>query len=772
MIELRNVSKVYGNGSSTCVAVNQVDLILPERGFVAILGPSGCGKTTLLNILGGLDRPTKGEMLVHGKSCSNWKETEWDCYRNQEVGFVFQNYYLLPHLSIHDNIALTLQIAHQKENINEKIDAVLDKVGLKKEKYKKPKALSGGQLQRVAIARALISNPSMILADEPTGALDSKTAEQILTLLKEISKDHLVVMVTHNEKAAQTYADRRIVLSDGEILSDDNPFNQEETKSIKPTQKVKIPLCTSLSWGVRNLWNKKLRSILTIIAGSVGIIGVGLILSMTTGIKSYIKETQSASLGKYPVIVTSYAKTSSEGHKDELEEFPDQDYVIIEKGDMTTQSHVNQMNPNFIQYMEKMDENLYVVEDSNSVVEFIMFTQVNEQYQRISPYDCVQMVENRAFVGEQYQCLAGKIPTEANELAIVIDTYNRMDISLLESLGFDTEEDRITYEDILQKEYRIVDLDQYYHKQGEVYIGSNQASYPSIYEQATTKLKIVGILREQRKARTPLYQPGLLYTPELTEQVIKKANQSQIVIEQRNYGLKKDVFTGFPYEDRVINNKTYTAQYQYEARMFSFGVQKRMTQLYYYTDSFDARLEIMDYIERFPVNEEDEFAIRTYDYIELVTSEFSMLVKMFSQILLVFSFIAVFVSAILIAILTYISTMERKKEIGLLRSLGARKMDITLMFQHEAFLIGLCAGILGVLGAVLLSPPISQIVRNLIEQYESSMIDATQVSLSHFHWWVAPILIAISITITVLAGTIPAFIASKKRPVECFKEDQ
>lgn len=772
MIALRNVSKIYENGFSSCVAVNEVDLTLPERGFVAILGPSGCGKTTLLNILGGLDRTTKGEMLVHGKSCSKWKDAEWDCYRNQEVGFIFQNYYLLPHLSIRDNIALTLQIAHQKEDLDEKIDIVLEKVGLKKEKDKKPKALSGGQLQRAAIARAMISNPSIILADEPTGALDSKTAEQILALLKEISKEHLVVMVTHNEKAALTYADRRIVLSDGKIISDDNLSSQEERKEIKPVQKVKIPVSTSLSWGIRNLWNKKLRSILTIIAGSVGIIGVGLILSMTTGIQSYIKETQSASLGKYPVIVTSYAKTSSEGHKDELEEFPDQDYVIIEKGDMTTQSHVNQMRDDFIQYMEKMDENLYVVEDSNSVIEFIMLTKEKERYQRISPYDCVQMVENREFVGEQYQCLAGKIPTEVNELAIVVDTYNRIDVSLLANLGFDTEADMITYEDILQKEYRLIDLDHYYHKQGEKYVGSDSTSYSSLYEEATTQLKIVGILREQRKARTPLYQPGLLYTPELTEQVIEKANQSQIVIDQRNYGLEKDVLTGFPYQDIINNNRTYTAQYQFEARMFSFGTEKRMTQLYYYTDSFDARLEIIDYIDRFPINEEDEFSIRTYDYIELVTSEFSMLVKMFSQILLVFSFIAVFVSAILIAILTYISTMERKKEIGLLRSLGARKMDITLMFQHEAFLIGLCAGVLGVLGAVLLSPPISQIVRNLIEQYQSSMIDATQVSLSNFHWWCAPILVAISVAITVLAGTIPALIASKKRPVECLKDEQ
>lgn len=772
MIEFVNVTKIYKTGSSNCVAVDHVSLTLPTRGFVAILGPSGCGKTTLLNLLGGLDQPTEGEMFVHHQSCANWKEQDWDRYRNQEVGFVFQNYYLLPHLSVHDNIALTLQMSHQTENIEEKIAAVLERVGLKGEQNKKPNMLSGGQMQRVAIARAMISHPSIILADEPTGALDSKNAEQILQLLKEISKDHLVVMVTHNEKAAETYADRRISLSDGKIIQDQGTGELKDQQDYKPLQKVKIPVRTSLSWGVRNLWNKKLRSILTIIAGSVGIIGVGLVLSMTTGIQSYIRETQSASLGKYPVIVTSYAKASSEGHKDELEEFPDQDYVIIEKGDLTTQDHVNRMSDDFLEYMSHMDKELYLIEDSNSVVEFTMLTEVGEKYQKISPYDCVQMVENHDFVAEQYQCLAGKIPTEANELALVVDTYNRIDASLFASLGFEINGDVISYQDLLEKEYRIIHHDDYYvyqESQGR-YVASSSSSYPTLYENAETTLRIVGILREHRKARTPLYQPGLLYTPELTEIIIAQANESRIVQEQKQYGLEKDVFTGMAYEDRESGNQVYTAQYQLEARLYTLGVDKRMTQLYYYTDSFDARLEIIDYIEQYPKDEKAYFAIRSYDYIELVTSEFSMLVKMFSQILFVFSFIAVFVSAILIAILTYISTMERKKEIGLLRSLGARKWDITLMFQHESFVIGLCSGVLGILGAVLLSPPISRIVRQLIAQYESSMIDPTQVSLSQFHWWCAPVLLAISICITILAGTIPAIIASKKRPVDTLRE--
>lgn len=775
MIKLVSVSKKYKTTSHSCYALKKVSLTFQNQGLVAILGPSGCGKTTLLNILGGLDQPTHGSLIIDGKNTQNFTEQDFDSYRNQTVGFVFQNYYLIPHLTVYDNVALALEMSKEKHDIKNKVLDALKEVGLLDIKNAKPSSLSGGQMQRVAIARALINNPSIILADEPTGALDSKNAAQVMSILKKISKKHLVVMVTHNQDMAEEYADRIIELLDGKIIHDSRPITRHITSSFKPTTKVRISFKHCIKWSLNNLWNKKLRSALTIFAGSIGIMGMGIILSMTSGVNEYIDNAQSQSLGKYPVMITSYLKNSSESHKDELTEYPDTDYIIIEKGDIAQQEHVNQMPDDFYQYMQDMDSSCYTVMDSNSYLQFPIITKCNDQYKLISSRYFTKTVDNLAFAKEQYDVLEGKMPESINELAIVVDNYNRIDVSLLDALGFDVQDETISFDFLLnQKEFHVIPNDLYYIiPEGENhYYAKGNLYYNDLYNaESGLALKIVGVLRENKSIKTPLFEPGILYTPSLSKYIQEQANQSHIVQEQLLYGLDKDVFTGEPFEDIANYNYAYSKQYQYERRLFSLGAKEQITQLYYYTSSFEQRFMINDYFSSFTFNEEASIIVRSYDYIELVTNEFSTLVTLFSNILLVFSGISILVSVLLISILMYISVLERSREIGLLRSLGARKKDVARIFLSEAFTIGVLSGILGIILAIIFNRPLSNVTKSLLAQYTSSMLNNAALNLDHFRFWVAPIMLITSILVTLIAGVIPAIKASKKKPAEALKDD-
>lgn len=772
MIKLKNVTKIYRSGSLECMALNNISIDFEDKGFVMILGPSGCGKTTLLNILGGLDNDYNGEVIINNKPVSCFCDSDFDSYRNQCVGFVFQNCYLIPHLTVYDNVALTLEMSSQNENIQEKVDSVLKKVGLYDKKDAYPKMLSGGQKQRVAIARALISSPYIVLADEPTGALDSKSAEDIICLLKEISRSHLVIMVTHNKEFAYKYGTRIISMLDGKIVDDSKNFKESKKEEIKEFNKVRIPFMTSFKWSFKNLFNKKLRSFLTIIAGSVGIIGMGLILSLTSGIRDYIGDAQETSLGKYPVTVTSYRRTSSENNKDILVEYPNTDYIIVEKGDMVTQEHINSFQNDFLTYLDGMNQNLYTIKDSNSYINFQLITNNGGTYKKIASSYFEQIVDNEEFVNEQYDCLLGKIPSSLNEMAIVVDTYNRIDASLLESLGFNITEDKIYFSDLLSnKEYRYIENDDYYVKSEDKYYVYGENHYQRLFENSKTSLKIVGILREKENSKTPLYQPGILYTPEFTSYVKERAAESEIVKEQLEYKETKDVFTGLPFENYVSGNYSYSASYMYEQRLVNIGYKEVITQLYYYTDNFENRLAIIDYVENYKIDEESLMIVRTYDYIELVTNEFSMLVSLFSNVMLVFAMVFIVVSALLIGILIYISVLERKKEIGLLRSIGARKKDIRLMFLLESSAIGICSGIIGIIGAAILNKPVSKVVKVMIAQYSTAMLNSTPVNIDNFRWWVAPVMLLTSIIVTLVSGLIPAIVAAKKDPIECLRED-
>ena len=775
MIRLENVTKIYASKAQSCLALDHISLTLPNQGFMAILGPSGCGKTTLLNLLGGLDSPSEGTIFVDGKNMNEWEEKALDSYRNQQVGFVFQNYYLIPHLSVYENIALSLEMSKDNDHIEERVNQALKEVGLFEKRKAKPQTLSGGQMQRVSIARALVHQPTIILADEPTGALDSKNAEQVLRILKNISKKYLVVMVTHNEQVAEIYADRVIELFDGKIVKDSGnqiEILKEEPQPLKP---VKIPFKTSFKWAFKNLWNKKLRSVLTIIAGSIGVMGMGLILSMQAGVREYIVNAQEASLGKYPVMVTSYLRTSSESHKDELEEYPDTDYVIVEKGDILTQEHVNHMPDDFVTYMANMDESYYTVQDSNSYLQFPLLTKNDDDYELVSSYYFKKSVSNTEFANEQYDVLLGKMPESINELALVVDKYNRIDATLLESLGFNSDENQISFSYLLnEKEYRYIPNDEYYViPDGEDhYYAYGTNYYETLYQsENAVPLKIVGILRENRDIKTPLFDTGLLYTPAFNDFAKASAKQSKIAKAQETYGVEKDVFTGKPFSEIQTGSYSYSTQYQLERRMFSLGVEEQITQFYYYTSTFEQRLQIVDYIKAFKIEKDAPIIVRSYDYIELVTNEFSMLVSLFSNILLVFTSISMGVSGLLIGILMYISVLERNKEIGLLRSMGARKKDVAMMFMMEATAIGILSGVVGSLLAILLNRPVSGVTKLMLAQYTSSMLDQASVHLEHFRLWCIPIMILASVIVTLIAGLIPALKAAKKEPASSLKSD-
>lgn len=802
MIIISGLTKTYKSKTTQedVVALDDLTLFLPDKGFIAIYGASGCGKSTLLNVLGGLDLADSGKMIVNGRNTSKFTRKDWDSYRNQEVGFIFQNYYLLPHLNVFDNIAITLEMSKQTKGIKEKVKNALKQVDMDHYEKRYPKQLSGGQQQRVAIARALVSNPSIILADEPTGALDEKSSKSVMKNLKEISKEHLVVMVTHNERMAREYADRMIEISYGKIVQDD--LIQPETDDIEnmtPMFKVHLPFITSLDWSFRNVMKKKGRSIPIAIASAIGLAAAGIVLSMTSGVNNYVAEAQKAAIKDYPVYVSCYAKQSSESNKETMEEFPNTSDIIIEKSDYYKQEHYISMEDDFMKYINDMPKGNYAHYQTNVSLNYNLLTESKDpqmdKYIKVSSTTyttCVAPTANDyKFINEQYDVLEGHLPQNDTDLTLVVDTYNRIDLKKLQNMGFDTSGDKIKAEDILnKKEYKVFSNDDMYTLEENVpikkgdgttttvnrYEKIDSADYESLYlddSKAALTLKVTGIIRPKADTDNQLYGNVLLYSPNLISRLTELNNESKIVKAQREYGITKDVLTGLPFEDVLQNSYNLSAQYQFESRLVDIGGSKRITAFYFYTETFEQRNAIIKYVEKYNegVKEKDSnIVIRTRDYLEQVTSSFSSIAKSFSSVLFIFSLVSILVSAILTAILTYISVVERKREIGLLRSLGARRRDISIMFISEAAIIGIAAGILGIGLCYALSPLCAKIVVNLIGMYGSNILTPTVKTLSHIQPWLVPVMLIAAVILGVLSSFIPASIAGKKKPAESLRE--
>ena len=810
MIVVKNLTKKYNSKikDEEVIALNKINLVLPDKGFIAVYGASGCGKSTLLNVLGGLDQADFGEMIVNGRSTKGFNAHDWNSYRNQEVGFVFQNYFLLPHLNVFDNIAVTLQMSKQTENLKEKIHNALSEVDLAKFAKRYPRQLSGGQQQRVAIARALIANPSIILADEPTGALDEKSSKMVMKTLKEVSKDHLVVMVTHNERMAHEYADRLIEISYGNIINDSDPLDLEkvEKKNKEPLAPVHLPLTTSLKWSARNVVKKKGRSIPIAIASGIGLAAAGVVISMTQGVNDYVKQAQRAAIKDYPVYVSCYAKNSSQANETNLEEYPKDSAghpisdIIIEKSDYQAQEHYITMQDDFINHMNKLTPNVdYAHVSTNSTIAFNLFTKAtpDSNAQKISTGSyttCISPTKEtyKFLLDDQYDFIAGDhLPNDKTELTLVVDSFNRIDLNALKNMGFDTSGDRIKAADILNgaKVYRVVSNDKYYYKKTtnigteeepvyrETYATRADSYYNSIYDDYALELKIVSIIRPKETTTNQIYSNVLLYHPELSNYLVNPTDGlntvSEVVQFQQEHS-DYDCRTGLDFVSNYSSGYELTPTYQYESRIINLGGKERTTSYFYYTTDFDQRTTIIDHAEEYALklkkDPDASLTIRTRDYLESVTSNFSSLVKTFSTILLAFSFVSVLVAAILTAILTYISVVERKREIGLLRSLGARQRDISYMFIAESILIGIVAGILGVGLCYAFAPLASKIVVNLIGVYNSKLLTPTASQLSQVQPWLIPVLFAGAILIGIVSSLVPAIIAGHKKPADALKE--
>ena len=788
MLELKNITKVYEMANFKQTALSKVNINFRESEFVSILGPSGSGKTTLLNIIGGLDKYTSGDLIINGISTKKYKDSDWDSFRNHRVGFVFQSYNLISHQSILSNVelALTLSGVKKEERIKRAREALI-KVGLKDHINKKPNQLSGGQMQRVAIARALVNNPDILLCDEPTGALDTKTSEEVMSILKKISKDKLVVMVTHNEELAKTYSTRIISIKDGVVTDDTNPYT--DTYEYKEG-----------------------RTILTAFAGSIGIIGISLILSLSNGVNEYIRRVQEDTLTSYPVSIESSTadmssmmlelanQTKRERHKDDKVYSNDLMSSMIES--MASEIKTNDLKEfkkyleenkdklsesvNDIRYKYNLDIQIYDKDTSkitklNPSTVFQSFGMMNNMNnmntnymtssymnERINVFS--EISDNKDLINSTYDILAGRLPNDKNEVVLILDGYGEISDYALYSLGLkeqsellemakkimmgekldETKQTTYTYDELLEKEFKLILNTDYYIKENGSWINKEKdTSYmKEVIDNALT-LKIVGIIRPNEESSIET-SGGVGYTSDLTKYVIDNILKTDIAKEQLN---NKEI--------NIITNEPFAALNTYDIALNTLGiVDKDMpSAINIYPKDFKSKDKIIEFIDEYndlkEANDENDLTISYTDYVGVLMNSVTTIVDVISYVLIAFVSISLVVSSIMIGVITYISVLERTKEIGILRAIGARKKDIRMVFNAETFIIGLISGLLGILITILLNIPINIIIYKLASINNVSVLPPLA----------AVILVIISVALTMFAGLIPSSMASKKDPV-------
>ena len=785
MLKLINIEKNYYMGSTTVQALKKVNLEFRKSEFVAILGPSGCGKTTLLNLIGGLDRYTDGDIVINKKSTKEYKDADWDAYRNHSIGFVFQNYNLIPHLKVLGNVelALTLSGISIEERKKRAIDA-LNKVGLHDQIYKLPNQLSGGQMQRVAIARALVNDPDILLADEPTGALDSETSIQIMEILKEVAKDRLVIMVTHNPDLANQYATRIIRLLDGVVISDSNPYQAEVAKKDQTKgerlKHTSMSFLTALALSFQNLLTKKARTILTAFAGSIGIIGIALVLALSNGFQSYVDKMQADTLSSYPLIISresvDFASAAELNMDTSLQEYPEGDTIFINKLMEKLNGIIirNNITEDYIEnVIEKIDPALINGITYSRGVRLNIFKQMSinnsTYYRQISAQNDMssvmnfsgadiwqEIIDNQSFIESQYDVIAGRLPQNKDEIIIQVDKYNQItDITLL-SLGVlppRSSVDTLTFDDLLSLEYKLILNDDLYsydsvNDRFVSRVDRNDTITADVYNKGLT-LKVVGIVRVNELTNTGSITGAIGYTKELTDYILEEAGKSEIVLWQKA-NPTKDPLTGQAYPaDQNVEEQYYNTM----SRLGGITTPKAIN---IYPVDFKAKTEIKKYLDNYNQTQEDEVNRIYYtDVMDLLVKSINTTINAISYVLIAFTSISLVVSSIMIGIITYISVLERTKEIGILRSIGARKKDISRVFNAETLIIGFVAGIIGIGVTLLLSIPINIIIDNLVNI-------SNIAALKTYH---AIFLVLISMALTLIAGLIPSRIAAKKDPV-------
>lgn len=920
MLQLKNIVKSYTVGELTQVALKGISLNFRENEFVSILGQSGSGKTTMLNIIGGLDRYDSGDLVINGVSTKKYRDADWDAYRNTSIGFVFQSYNLIPHQNVLSNVemALTLSGVSRKERRKRAVE-VLKKVGLQDHIHKKPNQLSGGQMQRVAIARALINNPDILLADEPTGALDTETSIQIMNLLKQISEEKLVIMVTHNPELAEVYSTRIVNLKDGQITSDTNPFDvpegSVEEKLTKNQKRVSMSFWTSLGLSFANLRTKIGRTILTSFAGSIGIIGIALILALSTGMNQYITRVQKETMTSYPITISSQTIDATSimqlrgqmlglSSQKETKEYDDKvhtDYQSLKQSDAVTNNLIQNNLAEFKKYLDDPTSEIHQYVGENGIIysynisfgvyaknpnqQLIntnieldggngnsnrprMFNFVNMGVNNESAKNFSEMVAGTngqpisSVVTDSYDMVAGYWPTGYNEVVMVLNENNSIPVQSMYQLGFITKEQytsaknqlankqdgedfTLSYEDMLQKIFYLV-------PSSENYVKNENGSYSQIknpeYDtdglmNKSIPLKVTGIIRPKEDAKNATINTVVAYTNLLTNYVIDRANESAIVQAQKNTP-EINVLNGVHFnattdEEKIQDTKEYLLNlsedekanmYQLilyydgknqnqeinedtnsfdmnalsklsmnpqsgisgmlenylndspntttllaiyndyiggkslEKNLASFGAvsYESPSSISIYADSFENKDAIGKEIEKYNNTVGEDSKISYTDYVALMTSSLTTIINGISYVLIAFVAVSLFVSSIMIGIITYISVMERTKEIGILRALGASKKNISQLFNAETFIIGIFSGIIGIGITLLLLIPINNVIQTVSKIEDLSAVLPLES---------AGILILISIIITVIGGLIPSRSAAKKDPVEALRTE-
>ena len=869
MLKLRNIKKDYIVGDTAVHALKGVSIEFRSCEFVSILGQSGCGKTTLLNIIGGLDRYTDGDLFINGKSTKTYKDKDWDNYRNHSVGFIFQSYNLIPHQTVLSNVelALTLSGVPAAER-RKRAEEALKKVGLGDQLNKKPNQMSGGQMQRVAIVRALVNDPEILLADEPTGALDSDTSVQIMELLKEISKDRLVIMVTHNPELAKQYSTRIVRLLDGNITDDTDPYDgkEEALKDKDGGKRPSMSFLTALSLSLNNLMTKKARTFLTAFAGSIGIIGIALILSLSNGVNAYIQKVEEDTLSSYPISIEQAGMDISQlagdlMGKNEVPEGRDPD-KIYSNNIMTEMmsTMVNGISANNLELLKKHIEETPEFKANSSEVEYKYSTVMNiydEKGNRVNPNTVFSTVfgensaqangysqmssfsntevwtrlfDNKEFLNKQYDVVAGRMPEKYNEIVLAVDKNNQISDYTLYSLGLKdtteleemmkkaqagekiepTAEVSYSYDDILGLKFRLLCNTDYFSKNsdGTWADKTDDAIFvQSALEKNAEDITVVGIIKPAENSVTSETSGFVGYKSELMDHLINKVNDSEIVKAQKN-NPETNVFTGKPFDSAVSDMnyeqliayistlpeneqaeyKAYIAQMQssgldneqiaerfksameskseadtYDGNLTKMGVSdlNKPSGINIYPKDFEAKKTISDLISDYNSSAADNEKITYTDYIGLMLSSVTTIINAISYILIAFVSISLIVSSIMIGIITYISVLERTKEIGILRAMGASKRDVSRVFNAETLIVGFTAGAIGIIVTLILLIPINAIIGAITDISGLAVLPVGG----------AVLLIAISMLLTLVAGLFPSKVAAKKDPVTALRSE-
>ena len=857
MLKLKNITKDYVVGSNTTHALKGIDIEFRKSEFVSILGQSGCGKTTLLNIIGGLDRYTTGDLIINGKSTKEFKDRDWDSYRNYSVGFVFQNYNLIPHQTILANVELALTLSGvQREERRKKAIKALEDVGLKEQIHKKPNQLSGGQMQRVAIARALVNNPDIILADEPTGALDTNTSVQIMEILKEISKEKLIIMVTHNPELAEKYSSRIVKVVDGKIIDDSNPYEEkEEIKEEKKNKRTSMKFWTAFRLSMNNLLTKKGRTILTAFAGSIGIIGIALIMSLSNGVQNYINRVEEDTLSSYPITIeestidmasmmeTMIGEMSEEKSEDKKIHSKDiMDEMISTLSNKMQNNNLEELkryidngdnniskNANSIQYNYPLDIHLYSEDGSvqvnpSTVMNSMGMSSMMEAQNEMQSFTgsslmmsntnvWEEMLDNEDLLKEQYDVIAGKWPENYNEVVLIVDENSQITDYTLYALGLKSqdelakkwkaiengekveseEETTYSYDELLNLKFKLLLNTDYYEKENGIWLDkSENEEYMKQKIANAEEIKVVGILKQNEETIKTNTTGVIGYTKELKEYVINKVNESQIVKEQKD-NQDINVFSGLKFPENP-NEKFDMSQLTEEQRIqmanlsseqiaelmeaynsnknasYDKNLEKlgaidlsKPSSINIYPKDFEAKeaitSAIQEYNDKQRAEGKEENVINYTDMVGLMMQSVTSVINVISYILIAFVAISLIVSSIMIGIITYISVLERTKEIGILRSIGASKKDISRVFNAETLIVGLIAGALGIGVTLLLNIPINILIKQI-----AGISDVASLPIIG-----GIVLVVISVILTVIAGLIPAKMASKKDPVEALR---